>query len=217
MKFEDLYQREGGLKPSKSNQDVATALVKEYIPSNVSTARVFSSMKPVHLDGHDWTSTARELKKKQKLPKKIKAMNAKERRALGVYDVSKSAARYELFIPLHELWLGYIRELYEQGTNAQIFGQKMLKADFHGALLEVIKSTNPALVSQKGIVVQETQNLFRIVTKDNKLKHIPKAGAIFAFDLPMCNFRLTLYGQQLLVRAADRAAKKFKPKPTIDL
>jgi hypothetical protein len=42
--------------------------------------------------------------------------------------------RYELFVPLHELWLQYIEELYGK-SNPNIFGQKLLKADYHGAIL----------------------------------------------------------------------------------
>jgi hypothetical protein len=42
--------------------------------------------------------------------------------------------RYELFVPLHELWLQYIEELYGK-SSPNIFGQKLLKADFHGAIL----------------------------------------------------------------------------------
>ena len=34
----------------------------------------------------------------------------------------------------------------------------------------VTKSSNPLLVGSTGIVIQETQNLFKIITKENKVK-----------------------------------------------
>jgi ribonuclease P protein subunit POP4 len=78
-------------------------------------------------------------------------------------------------------------------------------------------------------------NVFSIVTTANKVKskwvskkwagcllivgalEIPKAGSIFLLTTTACKETFTLYGSQLQFRAAERAAKKFKIKPTIDL
>lgn len=45
--------------------------------------------------------------------------------------------------------------------------QQMLKADFHGAVMEVHKSTCPNLVGINGIVVFETRNVIKLLGKDN--------------------------------------------------
>ena len=50
--------------------------------------------------------------------------------------------------------------------------EKLLKADYHGAELTVIKSKNPSLLNTSGIVLHETKNVFKLVTKQNKLKGI---------------------------------------------
>ena len=51
--------------------------------------------------------------------------------------------RYKLFVPLHELWLQYINQLYgTSGLNA--FSQKLLKADFHGVTLTGFKYIDSA-------------------------------------------------------------------------
>ena len=113
--------------------------------------------------------------------------------------------RYKLFVPLHELWLQYIDQLYgTSGPNA--FSQKLLKADFHGATLTgfkyiyniflffiyllhlslylifmshliiiyiyitVSKSKCFSYIGVTGIVVQETENMFKLITKNDSLK-----------------------------------------------
>ncbi|RIB08729.1 Rof/RNase P-like protein [Gigaspora rosea] len=122
--------------------------------------------------------------------------------------------RYELFIPLNELWLQYIDELYGTSSPA-VFAQKLLKADFHGAILTVSRSRCASYIGVTGINIHETENVFKLITKDNVLKVIPKGHSVFTFLLR--DHMFTLYGDQFRFRSAARAAKKFKNKPTIDL
>ncbi|KAI9484801.1 Rof/RNase P-like protein [Zychaea mexicana] len=168
-------------------------------------------MKVVHLDA---TET---IPKHDPAKKRGKRLTASEKRAMRIYDIPKKGVKYAHFEPLHNLWQGYMKELYGQGQNPSQFAQKLLKADFHGAIIKVTKSNNPLLVGSAGIVVQETQNLFKIITQEDRLKSIPKGKTVFQVELDACACTLTLYGQQLLTRSAERAAKKFKAKPTIDL
>src|SRR5258707_10086710 len=74
---------------------------------------------------------------------------------------------------------------------------KLVKADFHGSIMTgsssrlsrhhyfdvdtVRKSKNAALVGVSGIVVQETENTFKVVTRKDKLK-----GACASPLLPSC-------------------------------
>ena len=44
---------------------------------------------------------------------------------------------------------------------------------------------------------------------------IPKGRTVFTFAVS--GHKFTLYGQNLLFKAADRSAKKFKDKPFIDM
>ncbi|KAI0261175.1 Rof/RNase P-like protein [Gloeopeniophorella convolvens] len=168
----------------------------------------------------------------------------------GVWRLRPEEARWALFVPLHRLWLGYMSELLglaaprdaapSAGAMPQAAGMhaKLVKADFHGALLTgaVRRSKNAALVGLAGIVVQETENTFRVVTRADKLKLVPKQGAVFAFAVPLCStlgvspvadatatvldaphIEFELYGNQFRFRAADRASRKFKHKETIEL
>ncbi|KAH9955899.1 Rof/RNase P-like protein [Russula dissimulans] len=62
---------------------------------------------------------------------------------------------------------------------------KLVKADFHGSIVTVRRSKNPALVGVSGIVVQETENTFKVVTRKDKLKVLPKQGSVFVFAVPL--------------------------------
>jgi len=97
---------------------------------------------------------------------------------------------------------------------------KLVKADFHGSILtgtsisyhtflrisdqnnSVKQSKCPSLVGLSGIVIHETENTFRIVTRDNKEKRrflslaelqyiseffpvLPKQNTIFTFAIPL--------------------------------
>lgn len=68
---------------------------------------------------------------------------------LNVFKTSKSIVkgRYELFVPLHHLWLGYMSELLGLGQiptpipdkpplpNSGALHTKLVKADFHGSIM----------------------------------------------------------------------------------
>ncbi|KAG2199649.1 Rof/RNase P-like protein [Mucor mucedo] len=207
--------------PGSSSNKIGTAGVKEFVggfikpTSNVDT--VIDKMKPVHVDRSNTfiKETDKKALKKKLRNKKEGRLTAREKRRLKVYDIPKEAHQYHLFQPLGELWQGYMEKLLLQGTAN--FEQKLIKADFHGAPFTVIQSTNPSYVGTSGLVVQETLSMFKIITKDNKLKQIPKNSSIFNVHVNQIKKDFTVYGQQLVARPSERAAKKFKPKPSIDL
>lgn len=109
---------------------------------------------------------------------------------------------YELFLPLHSLWRGYISELLglpprplqpspdsPRIPKVENMQTKLVKADFHGSIvsgsfsfqsvyclrftktpLVVRNAKNASLVGVGGIVIQETENTFKVVTPKNQLK-----------------------------------------------
>ncbi|KAG0046075.1 RNase P/RNase MRP complex subunit [Gryganskiella cystojenkinii] len=160
---------------------------------------------------------AAEIKEKQKRRKrcnKSKALTAKEKRALKVYEIPVEARKYSNFKPLNELWKGYMEELF--GTsNPTSFSQKLLKADFHGAIVTVVRSKCPSYVGVSGIVAQETENVFKIITVNDSLRVVPKINSIFTLQIRDSIF--TVHGNQFRYRASMRSTKKFKSRPTIDL
>jgi hypothetical protein len=108
--------------------------------------------------------------------------------------------RFELFLPLHHLWLGYMSELLGLSPPPSSPGitptpkdmpassgmqAKLVKADFHGAIItgkgdffcdflvnpvSVQQSKNLSLLSLSGIVIHETENAFKVVTQKDKVK-----------------------------------------------
>lgn len=94
-------------------------------------------------------------------------------------------------------------------------------------------SSNPTLVGISGIIIQETMNTFKIVTKDNQSKGIhifvsiiklnrmntnnfylivvPKIRSQFSINIGSQIF--TIYGDHFCFRSGDRTVRKYKYKP----
>ncbi|KAF9895784.1 RNase P/RNase MRP complex subunit, partial [Lobosporangium transversale] len=115
------------------------------------------------------TNEVREKQKQRRRANKSKALTAKEKRAFEVYHIPVEARKYESFLPLHDLWKGYMEELFGP-SNPVAFTQKLLKADFHGAIITVAQSKCPTYVGASGIVAQETENVFKIITAADALR-----------------------------------------------
>ncbi|XP_074067542.1 ribonuclease P protein subunit p29 isoform X3 [Macrotis lagotis] len=157
-------------------------------------------------------------KKPKERKRKSKGFSAKQRRELRLFEIRPEQQRYNLFLPLHDLWKQYIRDLcngLKPDTQPQMIQAKMLKADLHGAIITVTKSKCPSYVGITGILLQEMKHIFKIITKDDKLKVIPKLNCVFAVEID--GFISYIYGSKFQLRSSERSAKKFKAKGTIDL
>lgn len=172
---------------------------------------------------------------------KPKPLSAKQRRALQLYTLpqnNNNNLKYAAFVPLHQLWLGYVREILGAAvyTGGQDAGAKLSAADLHGADVEVVRSGCVGRVGIRGIVVKDTRFVLEIITPRNQVKTVPKEGTIFRVVIPPAplgqgqqqnkneeasaeqqqvpppprNMVVELLGDQLKVRAADRASRKFK-------
>lgn len=153
--------------------------------------------------------------KKVKSMRRKKTLTSKEKRLSGVYEIPKECRRYQLFIPLHKLWLQYFEEMIAECTSNDAILNKVIKADFHGAVFTVTQSKSSNFVGISGIMVKETENIFYIITRNDELKTLPKANNIFSFAFKDNLF--TLYGNHVKGRPADRVAKKIKQKNTVEL
>lgn len=101
----------------------------------------------------------------------------------------------------------YVGCLITGSFNFYRFVPNFRWADFCGALLSVKRAKNPSLVNLTGLVLQETQGTFKIVTTKSRIKGtsqlqpllsscpqtdfvwlrpvLPKKGSIFNFSLPL--------------------------------
>ncbi|KAH8678644.1 ribonuclease P complex subunit Pop4 [Tricladium varicosporioides] len=172
---------------------------------------------------------------------KPKPLSSRQKRALCIYDIPKSQQKYSIYEPLHNMWVGYIHEVLGEGRPVTAAAAaKLCSADYHGAELEVARSRCVGRVGVKGIVVKDGKFSFELITKNNKLKLIPKEHTIFRFRVPPLpgkneegkgkdstlkdeivgeekksneeekDLMFELHGDQFIFRAADRANKKFK-------
>ncbi|XP_075138219.1 ribonuclease P protein subunit p29 isoform X3 [Leptodactylus fuscus] len=202
-----------GLKIQSAEKSEAflNAFLKRCIPSSKEASiEEFMSRKAVVLEYG--------LKKKRRKRHKAKGFTAKERRELKLFKIDPDQQRYEMYLPLHELWKQYIRDLcngLRPGAQPQTIQNKMLKADLHGALVTVFKSKCPSYVGLTGIILQESKYVLKIITKEDKLKVVPKLNCVFSVEID--GFISYIYGSKLQMRASERSAKKFKAKGSIDL
>jgi len=163
--------------------------------------------------------------KKQKPVRKSKQyLTAKERRSLGLYRLPKKGLKYSSFLPLNSLWNGYMKELLDidalekggwspnlnEETRQLQLQMRVCRADFHGAALKVVGADCSSHIGLQGIVVMETKNTIQIISKDNKLRILPKLGSSFSFKVN--DYLFTVPGVSIDSKPGERATKKLKNK-----
>lgn len=129
--------------------------------------------------------------------------------ALGLHKISKEHKKYQNFVPLHDLWKNYIRDLYEVRGEVKIQAdERILKVDYHGAILSVKDCRCKSYVGLNGIVVKESKNMMTIITTLDELKSIPKKNTLF--EIVIHGSRITIYGNAILGRPGERMKGKVK-------
>ena len=168
---------------------IAHDLLSEAHPPDTASALFTDKVlhKPLHVlpSSRDPTSQdARAQRRLQRLRRddkkqgrnKVKRLSAKEKRQSGIYDIPDTAKKYEIYVPLNRLWVGYMWEILGMKEGEQAFvtannsGSKLASADYHGAELMVVRSRCVNMVGLTGIVVRDTKFTFQIITKGNELK-----------------------------------------------
>ena len=170
-------------------------------------------------------------KARKRNTQKPRPLSAAQKRKLGLNEIPKSQQKYAIYEPLHNLWVGYMREilgLQSAGNGSgsgKVYitpatsGQMLASADMHGAKLSVVRSRCVSRVGLEGIVVRDTRYTFEIVTRGNVVKSVPKEHTVFAFEIPLLGkegdeapkpLRFEIFGEQFQTRAPDRANKKFR-------
>ncbi|KAI0798056.1 RNase P/MRP, p29 subunit [Abortiporus biennis] len=146
----------------------------------------------------------RDAKRAKRLSQKARAnagvISKRSAGEKGIWKLSPAEAKFNNFLPLHRLWLQYMSELLslpsqpavpnpnprlEAAWTSGTIQAKLLKADFHGSFITVCKSKNPCLVGLSGIVIHETENAFKVVTKKNQYKLLPKPNSAFSLPIPL--------------------------------
>lgn len=117
--------------------------------------------------------------------------------------------KYDLYQPLARLWTDYAENLLRD-EQVSDYGDRILRMDLHGAYIEVIRSRDPGLIGQKGILVAEMANTIIIITEKNAAITIPKR--ICVIQLAIANAIVEISLPALLFRSSERSARKFKKR-----
>ena len=129
-----------------------------------------------------------------------------------IKSLKKEKLNYDELLSMNKLWQDYIKDLMNNSTNEENILSKMLKADFHGAILTVINSTNKNNIGISGIVLFESRRTFNLLNKKNEVKTILKNGAVFETEVNYNGMKIVIYGDNFIYKSAERTKIKFKPK-----
>ncbi|KAJ1307525.1 hypothetical protein OPQ81_001623 [Rhizoctonia solani] len=242
----DIYKSNNTVAgASRTAADVVTDILGEAIGRSEaeSVYAVRAKGRPMILDNPQKESKSRlELKSRAtrcQEDKRRRRQNIGHGKERLTPKVTVKGLQYSTFADVHTLWCGYMSELLNIPALASIsepletylsshaigMQTKLVKADFHGCKMTVRASKCPTLIGSSGIVIEETANVFRIITPDNRVKVLPKQNSIFTFTVPLKadqneaspQLQFELYGNQFRYRSEDRASRKFKSKETIEL
>lgn len=120
---------------------------------------------------------------------------------------------YQNYLFMNRLWNEYITELCKDVQTDENRLQRLITADYHGAIIRVVKSKNSSLVGKEGIVIQETKNVFVIVEKSRQKRcTILKKLCLFSIDVP-CRDKseyqtIFLSGPAISLRPEQRGQKR---------
>ncbi|CAH2094011.1 unnamed protein product [Euphydryas editha] len=148
--------------------------------------------------------------------KKTKTLTRKEKKVLGFYSIPRNSVQYKDMLALNGIWIEYISEMLELEKQVpdmlsktwDQFTQTFYKADFHGALIEVVRSKCSSYVGKKGICILDTKNTFKIVSEDSIVTTVPKKGSVFKVFVK--HLAISVFGKHLCARPAERSNKKIK-------
>lgn len=185
--------------------DINIILIKTVFVSFILENSYIKDMLVASMPSSDTNQIEQELKRsfifgkyKASVPKKQtkqkKTLNRKQKKALGFYSIPKKSIKYEDMEVIHDLWKQYMTKYLNITPDFRVpsIGEKswenfsllLVKADFHGALMTIVRSRCPGLVGKKGICIMDTKNTFKIVSTDNITRSMARLHiSFFSFDL----------------------------------
>jgi RNase P/RNase MRP subunit p29 len=145
------------------------------------------------------------------LTKTIRQVRRDAKQMRNKLDRATSTIDYNNYRFMNELWQQYIIELCKDATSNEHRVQRMITADYHGAILRIVNAKNPSLIGKHGIVIQETKNIFLLVEeRTNRRCSIMKKDCLFAMEIPQSQPTSTVFisGSAIAVRPEQRGQKR---------
>ncbi|KAL2938843.1 Ribonuclease P protein subunit p29 [Bienertia sinuspersici] len=88
-----------------------------------------------------------------------KHMSIKQLKECGLLRLPQEQHKFELYMPMHEMWKTYVIQLLKNiGKNQG--AQSLLVADLHGAILRVVDCKVESFIGVFGIMIRETAETF---------------------------------------------------------
>ena len=113
-----------------------------------------------------------------------------------MFALPKDKRKHGMFLVLHKHWQDYIAGLIEGRKADQETQRRLNEADLHGCKVLVESSPQPSHTGFEGIVVRDTASTLHIISEDDHMRVVPKAGGLFSFTAG--NFRIRLCGADML-------------------
>ncbi|CDW75710.1 ribonuclease p protein subunit p29 [Stylonychia lemnae] len=161
------------------------------------------------------------LKQKQQRNQAIQSQKKVSRNTLKQLDKmhqqQSQTLKYETFAQLNKLWKQYIMTLIGKDDNMASICSKIVKADFNGAQVKVVKSKNECMIGVSGLVVKETVRCLFIINEENQVKNLLKQGSVFEIDLGDGQRAVRIWGDNIVFMGSERTKVKFKEKFNFDL
>ncbi|XP_010558636.1 PREDICTED: uncharacterized protein LOC104826952 [Tarenaya hassleriana] len=191
---------------SSAKGSITDKVLHDLLQSGDSARKYLQGSKNVKLDS--WilldnfvpsrASSSVSTKALQKNSKRSKRrMSMKQLKKSGALQLPKDMQKFDLFKPMHEMWEGYMTQLIK-ATGKNQLAQSLISADFHGAYVIVAECKIESFAGAHGIMVRETSETFGIITRDDKLRVVPKKASVFIVQIDC--WKVTLHGDKLISR-----------------
>ena len=227
------------MDPPAATADVFALLSQHHQPAaalEILAAKVTNKPLPLHPSTTTNARDARRQLRTKSPASRPQPLSAREKRQLRVHDLPRGHKFPRgSFDALEALWRGYAASLAAMGGGAPGLAGRLASGDLHGARVKVVRSRAVDRVGIEGVVVKETKGALAVVVSERVhgkeglwgvVKTVPKEFAVFRVSVPpteeerargRSDMVFELQGNQLMFRAAERAGKKYKSKPMLDL
>lgn len=111
---------------------------------------------------------------------------------------------------LHAMWKGHVTTVLGEEPNRRAAADRLSQIDLHGALLTVVRSEDPALVGQTGVVLREHSCTFDVMTPTNDLRRFVKRSSDFAAEIG--SWHVTFKGNAMASRRTCRLSRNGRKR-----
>lgn len=124
-------------------------------------------------------------------------MSMKRLKKSGALNLPQHLQKFDLYKPMHGMWESYMMKLIKVTGKAQLTST-LLSADLHGAFMFVAECKIESFTGVQGIMIRETSQTFGIITREDKLRVVPKKSSVFIIQLDC--WKITLHGDKFTSR-----------------